>query len=126
MHTGAKIDFRKYSLLSAILILAVYFLARSMAEFYVMLIIFFAACLNQWMLVKVVRGVTALAATGSPINKTKMILMIVGKVVLLMAALTFGVQIMQKRIIIPVLIYVLQIAILYLSFYKTGAETGSR
>ena len=125
MHTGAKIDFRKYVFFSAILLVASYYLARSMAEFYVMLTVFIAACLNQWMLVNIVKGVTENAATGGPVDKLNMIIMIVAKVVIVIAALTFGVQIMGNRIIIPVLIYVLQIAVLYLSFVKYDAKTGA-
>lgn len=130
MHTGAKINFKKYSLFSAILLIASYFLARSNAEFMVMVTVFVAACLNQWMLVNVVKDVTQNAADGTPVDKVNMIMMIIGKVVLVLAALSFGVHIMGNRIIIPVLIYVLQIAVLYLSFAKneanTGAEKGSK
>ncbi|MGZ3788607.1 MAG: hypothetical protein ACXVLQ_08800 [Bacteriovorax sp.] len=129
MHTGAKINFKKYSLFSAVLLIASYLLAKSNAEFIVMLSVFIAACLNQWMLVNVVKEATRNAADGSPVDKVNMIMMIIGKVVLVMAALSFGVHIMGNRIIIPVLIYVLQIVVLYLSFEKiaeTGAEKGSK
>lgn len=122
MHTGAKIDFRKYIFFSAILIIVSYFLSRSMAEFYVMLTVFVAACLNQWMLVSVVRGLTSSVADGSPSDNGNIIMMVIGKVVIVVTALIFGVQIMGNRIIIPVLIYVLQIAVLYLSFTKSKGE----
>lgn len=92
----------------------------------VMATVFIAACLNQWMLVNVVRDASQNAADGTPVDKFNMVLMTVGKVILLIAALSFGVHIMGKRIIIPVLIYVLQIAVLYLSFESTGAEKGSK
>lgn len=123
MHTGAKIDFRKYIPLSSILIIASYFLSRSMTEFYVMLIVFVAACLNQWMLVSMVREIASSASGGAPADKGNIIMMVLGKVAILVTALIFGVQIMGNRIIIPVLIYVLQIAVLYLSFTKPNGET---
>lgn len=123
MHTSAKIDFRKYIFFSALLIITSYFLSRSMAEFYVMLTVFVAACLNQWMLVSVVRGLTSSVADGTPSDNGNIIIMIIGKVVIVVTALIFGVQIMGNRIIIPVLIYVLQIAVLYLSFTKPKGET---
>lgn len=130
MHTGAKINFKKYSLFSAILLIASYFLAKSNAERLVMLAVFVAACLNQWMLVNVVRDIAQNAATGAQVDKVNMVMMIIGKLVIVLAAVSFGVQIMGNRIIIPVLIYVLQIAVLYLSFDKitdqTGAEKGSK
>lgn len=123
MHISAKIDFRKYIPLSAILIIASYYLARSMAEFYVMLSVFVAACLNQWMLVSVVNEITNNAAGGAEVDKGNLIMMVIGKVLIVLVALIFGVQIMGNRIIIPVLIYVLQIAVLYLSFMKVKVET---
>lgn len=123
MHTGAKIDFRKYTSYSAVLILASYFLAKSLAEFYVMLIVFVAACLNQWMLVTLVREISSSAAGDGPPGKGNIMMMVLGKVVILVTALIFGVQIMGNRIIIPVLIYVLQIAVLYLSFTKSKGES---
>jgi hypothetical protein len=122
MHTNAKINLVKYALFSSILLVAIYFLAKSTSEIYVMLIVFVASCINQWMLVNVVRDVTQNAADGTPVDKTNMVMMTIGKVILLVAALTFGVQIMGNRIIIPVLIYVLQIAVLYLSFDRNKSE----
>jgi hypothetical protein len=71
------------------------------------------------MLVTVVRDASRSAVTGLPANKLKMLILIIGKVVVIAGALIFSVQIMGNRVIIPVLIYVLQIAVLYLSFKKT-------
>lgn len=122
MLISAKINLLKYSLLSAVLLLVGYFLARNFSEIMVMVIVFAAACLNQWMLVNVVRETTLNAADGTPVDKANMVMMIIGKAVLLIAALTFGVHIMGNRIIIPVLIYVLQIAVLYLSFDRQKSE----
>lgn len=104
------------------LLIAIYFLAKSNAEIGVMLVVFVAACLNQWMLVNVVREASQNAADGTPVDKANMVMMIIGKVVLLIAAISFGVHIMGSRIIIPVLIYVLQIAVLYLSFDRQKSE----
>lgn len=122
MLISAKVNLTKYALFSSILLIAIYFLARSNAEIMVMLVVFVAACLNQWMLVNVVRGASQNAADGTPVDKANMVMMIIGKVVLLIAAISFGVHIMGSRIIIPVLIYVLQIAVLYLSFDRQKSE----
>lgn len=118
MLISAKVNLKKYALLSTVLLIAVFFLSKNTDELMVMSAVFVAACLNQWMLVNVVREASQNAADGTPVDKVNMIMMIIGKVVLLIAALTFGVHIMEKRIIIPVLIYVLQIAVLYLSFER--------
>jgi len=122
MLISAKVNLTKYALFSSILLIAIYFLARSNAEIMVMLVVFVAACLNQWMLVNVVREASQNAADGTPVDKANMVMMIIGKVVLLIAAISFGVHIMGSRIIIPVLIYVLQIAVLYLSFDRQKSE----
>ncbi|MDO9182770.1 MAG: hypothetical protein Q7U04_10190 [Bacteriovorax sp.] len=79
------------------------------------------------MLISVVRRMSEGAATQVQKNKYLVTLMTIGKLVLVVGVLSFGVQIMGKRIIIPVLIYVLQIVVLYLSFEKetVSVEKGS-
>ncbi|MBY0413182.1 MAG: hypothetical protein K2Q18_03410 [Bdellovibrionales bacterium] len=125
MHISEKIDLRKYAILSTILLAISYFLARDMGELKVMLTVFLAACLNQWMLVRGVQKITNVAAGKEDSDKSGLIMLFIGKVIVLLVAIVFGVQIMGKRIIIPVLIYVLQIVVLYLSMKKSEAEQGS-
>jgi hypothetical protein len=126
MLTNAKIDLKKYTLYSLILLALSYITVRSFDEYLVVLLVFAAACLNQWMLIYIVRSLSANAANLSPKNGPLISIMTIGKLLLVIGALSFGVQIMGKRIIIPVLIYVLQIVVLYLSFKKqTGTEKES-
>ena len=125
MLIAEKINLKKYALLSTVLLAADYFFARDMAELKVMLTIFLAACLNQWMLVRGVMQITNVASGKEEADKTNLILLFIGKVIVLLVALIFGVQIMGKRIIIPVLIYVLQIVVLYLSMKNTEPSPGS-
>lgn len=125
MLIAEKINLKKYALLSTVLLAIDYFLARDMNELKVMLTIFLAACLNQWMLVNGVMQITNVASGKEAPDKTNLIMLFIGKVIVLLVALIFGVQIMGKRIIIPVLIYVLQIVVLYLSMKKSGEEQGS-
>lgn len=122
MLISEKIDLKKYSLYSLILIIASYFLARNSAELKAMAIVFLAACLNQYMLVSGVNKLTDQAVGKEESDKFKLIVLFIGKLIVLVVALTLGVQIMGKRIIIPLLIYVLQIAILYLSLKKPVVE----
>jgi hypothetical protein len=124
MPIAEKINLKKYALLSTVLLAIDYFLARDMAELKVMLTVFLAACLNQWMLVRGVMQITNVASGKEEADKTNLILLFIGKVIVLLVALVFGVQIMGKRIIIPVLIYVLQIVVLYLSMNKSEEEQG--
>ncbi|MBC7427693.1 MAG: hypothetical protein H7336_03715 [Bacteriovorax sp.] len=126
MLIGEKINFKKYFLFSAVLLVLEYFLARNTDELKVMLIVFLAACLNQFLLVRVVQSITKEAAGNEHPNKFKIALMSVGKMIVLILALVFSVQIMGKRVIIPVLIYILQIVVLYLSMKNSKAEPGSK
>lgn len=125
MHISAKINLKKYALLSSVLLVISYFLARNTDEMKVMLTVFLAACINQYMLVKGVEKVTNQAAGSGDSDKSGLIGLFIGKAIVLIVALTLGVQIMGKRIIIPVLIYVLQIVVLYFSMKKPEVDQGS-
>lgn len=126
MLTNVKINLKKYTLYSFALLLLAYPSAKSFEEYMVILLVFAAACANHWMLIFVTRRMSESAAGVSQKGRLLVPLMVIGKMVLVVAALTFGVQIMGKRILIPLLIYVLQIVVLYLSFEKqTSAEKGS-
>lgn len=122
MLTTAKINLKKYGFLSAALLIAELAISKNAVEVQGMLVIFAAACLNQFMLVNVVRSASQNAAYGTEVNKGKMIIFSLGKVILLVAALIYGVHLMGNRVIIPLLIYVLQIAVLYLSFESKKSE----
>jgi hypothetical protein len=122
MHISEKIDFKKYVLYSTPLLVISYLLARNSAELKVMAMVFLAACLNQWMLVNGVSKLVKGAADEEQPSKGNLLLMFIGKIFVLVVALTLGVQTMGKRIIIPLLIYVLQIVVLYLSLKKKGSE----
>ena len=118
MRISEKIDFKKYFIFSLILLGTSLFMAQNFKEMSVMAIVFMAACVNQWMLVKAVIKLTESTLISQTPNKSLFTLLFLGKTIVIIGALIFGVQIMGKRIIIPLLIYVLQIAILYLSFRK--------
>ncbi len=125
MPTNERINFKIYVPLSLILILSGYLLSNSPAEFKVIATVFIAACLNQYMLVRGVDKLTKEAAdpeTNKEDQSGTLLGLFLGKIFVLIVALVLGVQIMGKRIIIPVLIYVLQIGVLYLSFKKTSSD----
>ncbi len=126
MLTNAKINLKKYLIFSVILLTFSCLFLRSKAEFGVVLLVQLAACVNQWMLIFIVRRLTDVAANNSQKDGILITLMNIGKLLIVFAAISFGVQIMSKRIIIAVLIYVLQIVVLYLSFEKqVSVEKGS-
>lgn len=125
MLTSAKINLKKYTLYSIILLSLSCLAVRSLEEYVVIILVFLASCINHWALIFVVRRLSEEAAGQGQKYRRLIPIMNIGKLVLVIAALSFGVQIMGKRIIIPVLIYVLQIVVLYLSFEKPSAEKGS-
>lgn len=125
MPTNERINFKIYVPLSIILISLGYFLSNSSSEFKVIITVFIAACLNQYMLVRGVDKLTKQAASTDANQEDQsgtLLGLFLGKIFVLIVALVLGVQIMGKRIIIPVLIYVLQIGVLYLSFKKTSSD----
>lgn len=125
MLTNAKINLKNYFFYSIVLLVLAYLLIQTFSEFVVIFLVFLATCANHWMLIFIVRRLSENAAGVAQKNRFMISVMVIGKLILIVAALSFGVQIMGKRIIIPVLIYVLQIAVLYFSFEKqTNAEKG--
>ena len=122
MLISERIDLKKYALYSSILIIISIFLARNSSELMVMATVFLAAGLNQYMLVRGVSKIADQAVGKEGSSKFDLIVLFIGKLIVLVVALTLGVQIMAKRIIIPLLIYVLQIVVLYLSLKKPVQE----
>lgn len=122
MLISERIDLKKYALFSSVLIIISIFLARNSSELMVMATVFLAAGLNQYMLVRGVSKIANQAVGKEESSKFDLIVLFIGKLIVLVVALTLGVQIMAKRIIIPLLIYVLQIVVLYLSLKKPVQE----
>ena len=113
-----KVNITKYFLYCLILVALSYFVVHSVTELYVVILVVMATSVNHWMLIHIIRQLSQQAAGGHIKNKKWLPLLIIAKLFLVVGALTFGVQIMGKRILIPLLIYVLQIVVLYLSFEK--------
>lgn len=127
MRIGEKINFNVYVGLSIVLILFGYLLSQDLNEFKVILTVFFAACINHYMLCTGIEKLTRQASEEESSDGGGLLGLFLGKIIVLIVALIFGVQIMGKRIIIPVLIYVLQIGVLYFSFKKTNSgDQGSK
>lgn len=83
---------------------------RNWAEFGVINLTMLAVVINHWLLVDMVRGAVSSVVKN---EKYSMFVNQIIKIILIGSVLSFGVQIMGKRIIIPVLFYILQIGILY-------------
>ena len=116
MRIRKKINISKYFALSAVHIGLTYFLVHNIDEYKIILLVFVATVLNQWMLVESIETMVQGAAGKETGDTANSILMFLAKTILLLVVLSFGVHIMGKRIIIPLLNYIVQIFILYFSF----------
>ncbi len=123
MRIRKKINIKIYLGLSgAILPLSFYF-AQNNKEILTILSVYLAVIINQWLLVETVEDLVLGAADQKDVDKGQLVFMFILKTLILIAALTFGVQTMGNRIIIPIIIYVIQIFILYFSLKKNeGSE----
>lgn len=119
MHLRKKINFKIYLPLTLALVVIGFALSRSMSEFMAMIVVLVAVMLNQWMLVNSVDEMVQSAASKEKTSKTNLILSLLFKAIILIAALTFGVHIMGNRVIIPLLIYIAQIFVLYVSMKES-------
>ncbi len=111
-----KVNLLKYFACSIIHIGSTFFIVKNLEEYNVVLLVFLATVLNQWMLIESIESMINVASGKSQEDSLNTVLIFLGKSFLLLAALTFGVHIMGKRIIIPLLNYIVQIFILYISF----------
>ncbi|MFI5390481.1 MAG: hypothetical protein ACHQYQ_03895 [Bacteriovoracales bacterium] len=109
MNLTGRINFGRYFLLSIPTTLVALAFARGVNEVLAILVIYLATILNQLLLVE---GVFELVGAS---NKTKVILLFLLKVAILFGALAFGVHLMGKRVIIPLLNYVVIIFVLGIS-----------
>lgn len=106
MKITDRVNFQKYLLLSLVTTLITLLFTRGAMEVVAVLIIYLATILNQLLLVE---GVLEL--TGAS-KKTKVFLIFIIKLPLLFGALALGVHFMGKRVIIPLLNYIVIIFVL--------------
>ena len=117
MHIRQKNDLLKYAALTTLSVIPSLFFLKNITEWIIVLCVPFLVFLNHLLLVEVVVDITQPEITPEE-EKFSPAFMFIAKFIILIAALTFGVHFMGKRIIIPVLNYVVQIFILYFSFKK--------
>ena len=106
MNLTGRINFKKYLLFSLFTTLITLTFARGVNDVAAILIIYFATVLNQLLLVE---GVFELTGASS---KSKVVLIFLIKMAILFGALTLGVHLMGKKVIIPLINYVVIIFVL--------------
>ncbi|TDJ05273.1 MAG: hypothetical protein E2O68_06745 [Deltaproteobacteria bacterium] len=119
MKFAKKINLKKYLLSSVLTTGIALAFAQNSTEIIAILVIYLATILNQFILVEVIMEMVSerkndLSRTYR-VNKTKVALLFVLKLLILFGALSLGIHLMGKRVLIPLLNYVVLIFILGLS-----------
>jgi hypothetical protein len=115
MQLKRKINLKVYLPMSMALLILASFFCTGPKEILVVITVFFAVVLNQWMLLTAVDALITSAKGGENSNSSGIIFSFLGKAIILIIAISLGVHIMGNRIIIPILIYIAQIFVLYFS-----------
>jgi hypothetical protein len=118
MRINEKINVKIYSALSSLILIISLFLCRNYKEYLVILSVYVAVILNQWLLVSSVDSMVKDTLGNEKVSKGNLIISLLLKALIVVIAISFGVHIMGNRIIIPVIIYILQIFVLYFSLIK--------
>lgn len=118
----SKINFKKFIPISLLVTTGFTLFCKNPNEFYVTIGIYLATLMNLAMLVEGIMELTKVAPIGdnNPVNanKEKVVYLFIGKVIVLILALTLGVQIIGNRIIIAIINYITQIFVLVLCLKK--------
>ena len=119
MLLKTKINLKKYFILTALTTVFCLALTANNEEKIAILVIYLATLINQFILVHLVQYLIDFVSKDIPIDKLKVIMLSVIKISVLFGSLYLGVLLMNSRVIIPLLNYVIHIFILVLSFKKT-------
>lgn len=120
IRTFEKLNLKKFMLLSTpFTAISLYFTSWPM-EWLAVLTVYVATVIYLIMFAEAVFEMTApYQEEGFKADKRKISILLVGKLVILISALVFGVQIMGTRIIIPLLNYFIHILVLCVSLETT-------
>ena len=113
MHFVKKINLKRYFLIGIVLTGLMMPLLNSNMERIVAWVIFFATCLNHFFLVEIISELTfSRTIKDYQIDNVKIVALFSAKMIILVLALILGVQLMGKRVLLPLMNYVVQIFVL--------------
>lgn len=116
-----KINLKKFILLSLVPTIICFMLARNNHEIFAISIVYIATIIYLLMFAEAIYLLTNQYKPGyGEASKVTLGFLFIGKLVILISSLLFGVQIMENRIIIPVINYVIIIFVLGASTNKTN------
>jgi magnesium-transporting ATPase (P-type) len=117
-----RINLKRYIPLSAALLTLGFTTCRNTREMMATGVVFVAVILNQWMLLNSIDAITQRALSKESDKQSNVLINFLFKAIILIVAISFGVHIMGNRIIIPILIYVIQIFVLYFSIRENKKD----
>lgn len=117
-----RINLKRYIPLSAALLILGFTTCRNIREMMATSVVFVAVILNQWMLLNSIDAITQKALSKESDKQSNVLINFLFKAIILIVAISFGVHIMGNRIIIPILIYVIQIFVLYFSIRENKKD----
>ncbi|HLE11950.1 MAG: hypothetical protein A2504_06430 [Bdellovibrionales bacterium RIFOXYD12_FULL_39_22] len=121
MQLKAKINYPKYFILSAPSTAIAMSLAKNSVELAVIMGIYLITIINQLMLVRGTENYLS-KISGGPKGNLGILLLIIGKMAVLLFGISLGVHFMGKRVIIPLLNYVILIIVLAYSVKKVEVQ----
>jgi hypothetical protein len=105
-----KINFKKFFTISIIPTIICIALADNFQEVLAISVVYIATVIYLFMFAEAIYELTGIyKEKENNASKKRVVILFVGKLVILVSALLFGVQIMGSRIIIPVLNYIIQV-----------------
>ncbi|RLA63123.1 MAG: hypothetical protein DRQ88_08705 [Epsilonproteobacteria bacterium] len=114
-----KINLKRYLLGSVLTTGVALAFSQNSTEVIAILVIYLATILNQFLLVEVIMELVTERASNLSrtyrVNKIKVALLFVLKLLILFGALSLGIHLMGKRVLIPLLNYVVLIFVLGLN-----------
>ena len=123
MQLKTELNLKRYILFSLPSTVLCVFLCRTWVEVLGVSIIYFGTVLNQIMLVASLREMLLpFVDTESRKSNKKIVLLFVGKLVILFGSLSLGVHLMGKKVLIPLINYVVLIFVLVLFGFEKNKK----
>ncbi len=122
MPLRKRINLKIFIPVSLITTLALLLFSQSQTETLVILGVYLATLINLFLLLSVINKIVEIGTATEPVDysKLRLALVFLAKMLVLFLALTIGVHFTGKRIIIPLLNYVIQIFVLGVSFKRSN------
>ena len=114
-----KIELKTFIPLSVASTIIFGLFCKSTNEVLVLSVVYIATLINLALLINLLTNMFELKLSGGEIKPLNILTMFILKLIIMFAALTWGIHLVGNRIIIPLINYILQILILTFAMRKT-------